>query len=103
MIDLTIDEKQLERTIRRDHEKNIVIPTFHEQKNPEMIPSGIKRALKDIELWAIDSRNLFRITWKNEPVELGGSFGDVNFVDAWMRDAGKWMRCRKVTNVLSML
>jgi cysteine synthase A len=81
MIDLTINEKQLERTIQRAREKNIVIPLFREQKNPEMISSGIKKALKDIELWAIDSRNLFRITWKNEPVELGGGFDGVNFLE----------------------
>lgn len=81
MIDLTIDEKQLERTIQRVREKNIVIPLFREQKNPETIPSKIKKALKDIELWAIDSFNLFRITWKNEPVEFGGGFDGVNFLE----------------------
>jgi cysteine synthase len=81
MIDLTIDEKQLERTIQRAREKNIVIPLFREQKNPETIPSEIKKALKDIELWAIDSFNLFRITWKNEPVEFGGGFDGVNFLE----------------------
>ncbi len=81
MIDLTIDERQLERTVRRARENNIVIPLFREQKNPETIPLEIKRALKDIELWAIDSFNLFRITWKNEPVEFGGGFGGVNFLE----------------------
>jgi cysteine synthase A len=81
MIDLTIDEKQLERTVRRAREKNMVIPLFREQKNPEMIPSEIKKALKNIELWAIDSRNLFRVTWKNEPVEVGGGFDGVNFLE----------------------
>lgn len=81
MIDLTIDEKQLERTIQRVREKNIVIPLFREQKNPETIPSKIKKALKDIGLWAIDSFNLFRITWKNEPVEFGGGFDGVNFLE----------------------
>ena len=81
MIDLTIDEKQLERTVRRAREKNMVIPLFREQKNPQMIPSEIKKALKDIELWAIDSRNLFRVTWKNEPVEVGGGFDGVNFLE----------------------
>jgi cysteine synthase len=81
MIDLTIDEKQLERTVRRAREKNIVIPTFRELKDPDTIPWEIKSALKDIDLWAIDSRNLFRITWKNEPVEHGGGFGGVNFLE----------------------
>lgn len=81
MIDLTMDEKQLKRTVQRAREKNIVIPLFREQRNPDTIPSKIKKALKDIELWAIDSFNLFRITWKNEPVEFGGGFGGVNFLE----------------------
>jgi cysteine synthase len=81
MIDLTIDEKQLERTVQRAREKNIVIPLFREQKNPETIPSKIKKALKNTELWAIDSFNLYRITWKNEPVEFGGGFDGVNFLE----------------------
>ncbi len=88
MIDLTIDEKQLERTIQRVREKNIVIPLIREQKNPELIPSQIKSALKDIGLWAIDSRNLFRITWKNEPVELGGGFDGVNFLEIYPELSG---------------
>ena len=67
MIDLTINEEQLERTIKRAREKNIVIPTFAEMKNPELIPDKIKDKLKDVGLWDINSYNLFRITWKNEP------------------------------------
>jgi len=81
MFDLTIHEEQLERTVQRARERNIVIPTFREQKDPDLIPEGIRKKLKDIELWAIDSHNLFRITWKNEPVELGGDFGDVNYME----------------------
>ncbi len=81
MIDLTINEEQLERTIKRAREKNIIIPTFAEQKNPELIPDKIKNKLKNIGLWDIDSYNLFRITWKNEPVKKGGLFGGVNFIE----------------------
>jgi len=81
MIDLTINEEQLERTIKRAREKNIVIPTFAEMKNPELIPDKIKDKLKDVGLWDINSYNLFRITWKNEPVKKGGLFGGVNFIE----------------------
>jgi len=81
MINLTINEKQLERTIKRAREKNIIIPTFAEQKNPELIPDKIKDKLKYIGLWDINSYNLFRITWKNEPVKKGGLFDGVNFVE----------------------
>src|SRR5665648_834994 len=81
MIDLTINEEQLERTIKRAREKNIVIPTFEQMRNPELIPDKIKDNLKDIGLWDINSNNLFRITWKNEPVKKGGQFGGVNFLE----------------------
>lgn len=81
MIDLTVNKKQLERAILRARERNIIIPTFRQQKNPELIPESIKEKLKDIALWDINSYNLFRITWKNEPVDLGGGFGDVNYME----------------------
>jgi cysteine synthase len=81
MIELTINEEQLKRTIARAQERNIVIPTFRQHKNPELIPQSIKDKLKDIELWDINSYNLFRITWKNEPVDFGGGFGEVNFME----------------------
>jgi cysteine synthase len=81
MIDLTINEEQLKRTIERAKEKNIIIPTFEQMKNPELIPEEIKSKLKNIGLWDINSYNLFRITWKNEPVKKGGLFDGVNFVE----------------------
>ncbi|GAG73296.1 unnamed protein product [marine sediment metagenome] len=81
MIDLTINEEQLKRTIERAKEKNIIIPTFKQMKNPELIPEEIKSKLKNIGLWDINSYNLFRITWKNEPVKKGGLFEGVNFVE----------------------
>lgn len=81
MIDLNINEEQLKRTIERAKEKNIIIPTFEQMKNPELIPEEIKSKLKNIGLWDIDSYNLFRITWKNEPVKKGGLFDGVNFIE----------------------
>jgi cysteine synthase len=81
MIDLTIDEQQLKRTVQRARERNIIIPTFEQMENPSLIPDGIKKKLRDIGLWEIDSLNLFRITWKNEPVERGGGFDGVNYVE----------------------
>lgn len=81
MIDLTINEEQLQRTIKRAKERNIIIPTFEQMKNPELIPDKIKDKLKDVGLWDINSYNLFRITWKNEPVKKGGLFNGVNFIE----------------------
>ena len=74
MINLTKNEEQLERTIQRCRERNIIIPTFAQLKNPENVPQKIKEELKDLELWEIAPQNLFRITWKNEPVDKGGLF-----------------------------
>jgi cysteine synthase A len=74
-------EKVLKNTIRRCWERNIIIPTYEEMAHPEKIPQSIKDELKNIGLWDLNPRNLFRITWKNEPVTSGGSFGDVNYLE----------------------
>jgi len=81
MIDLTINEKQLERTIKRAREKNIIIPTFAEMNNPKLIPEKIKDKVKGVGLWDINPYNLFRINWKNEPIKKSGQFGGVNFME----------------------
>jgi len=80
LINLEINKQQLERTVKRAKEKNIIIPTFREMKNPELVPEQIKEKLKTIGLWDVNSYNLFRITWKNEPVKEGGLYGDVNYI-----------------------
>ncbi|MFQ5485886.1 MAG: pyridoxal-phosphate dependent enzyme [Desulfobacterales bacterium] len=81
MIDLTIHEKQLERAVALAKERNIRIPTFQQLKDPHSVPKEVKDALKDVELWDINSINLFRITWKNEPVDFGGGFDGVNYME----------------------
>jgi len=81
MIDLKINEEQLERTIERAREKNIIMPTFEQMKNPELIPDEVKEKLKDIGLWDINSYNLFRTTWKNEPKKEGGLYDGVNYLE----------------------
>ena len=74
MIDLTISETGLQRSIQRCRERGIIVPTFSQLKNPETTPSRIKEQLKQTGLWDIAPQNLFRITWKNEPVAKGGLF-----------------------------
>lgn len=81
MIDLTVNEEQLERTVQRVRERGIIIPAFRQQKNPEWIPQKVKEKLKEIGLWEVHPYNLFRITWKNEPVDKGGGFGEVNAME----------------------
>ncbi|MGC9396174.1 MAG: pyridoxal-phosphate dependent enzyme [Anaerolineae bacterium] len=81
MIDLTIHPEGLEHAVKRARERDIIIPTFAQQKNPALVPDSIKNELASIGLWDITPRNLFRITWKNEPVAHGGGFNGVNYVE----------------------
>jgi cysteine synthase len=74
-------KKVLENTIKRCRERDIIIPTYEEMAHPDKIPEGIKEELGKIGLWDLHSRNLFRITWKNEPVESGGGFSGVNYLE----------------------
>ncbi len=81
MIDLTVHEEQLKRTIALARDRSLIIPTFYQHKKPDLIPGIVTETLKKIPLWDVHSRNLFRITWKNEPVDVGGGFGDVNAME----------------------
>ncbi|MEL7637551.1 MAG: pyridoxal-5-phosphate-dependent protein subunit beta, partial [Anaerolineaceae bacterium] len=80
-IDLTIMNDRLERTLQRVREKNIIIPTLAQQKDPTRVPADIQERLKEIGLWDLHPLNLFRITWKNQPVAHGGGYGGVNYVE----------------------
>lgn len=80
-IDLSIHKDRLERTVKRAKERNIIVPTFAQMKNPELVSDKIKAELKNIGLWDVTARNLFRITWHNEPVAKGGGFGGVNYIE----------------------
>jgi cysteine synthase len=80
-IDLTVYPDRLENTIQRAKERNIIIPTFAQMKNPELVPDKIREELSSIGLWELNPRNLFRITWKNDPKEKGGAFGGVNYLE----------------------
>jgi len=77
----TKNEENLKKAIERAREKNIIIPTYEEMREPEKVPQKIKEELKNIGLWDTHPRNLFRITWKNEPKKFGGGFDGVNFIE----------------------
>ncbi len=83
MIDLSINSKQLDATIQRLRERNIVLPTFAQMKNPlKFTPKKIADELKNIGLWDVQSQNLFRINWKNEPSVNGGGFNETpNYIE----------------------
>ena len=80
MIDLTRNEQALQKNIDRARERNIIIPTIAQMRDPGKIPEKIRESLKDVGLWDINPLNLFRITWHNEPKEKGGQFGKPNFL-----------------------
>jgi len=80
-IDLQIFEERRQRAIERSRKQNIIFPTFAQMKNPGLIPQKIKNELASIGLWDVHPRNLFRITWKNEPLEKGGEYGGVNYIE----------------------
>ena len=74
-----VDRQVLARSIQRAKERNIVLPTFAQQKDPRKVPAKILEKLKGLGLWDIDPLNLFRITWKNDPKT--GGFGEGNWVE----------------------
>lgn len=78
---MQVKDQILENTIIRCREKGIILPTYKQMRDPGLIPERIRESLRNIGLWDLNSLNLFRITWKNEPVENGGGFGEVNQIE----------------------
>ena len=71
----------LEKIVQRARERQIILPTFAQQKDPSTVPAAICDHLRRIGLWDVDPLNLFRITWKNEPTAVGGGFGEGNWIE----------------------
>jgi cysteine synthase len=81
MIDLTLQPERMERSVKRARERNIIIPTYKQMKNPGLISPKMREDLAKVGLWDVNPRNLFRITWHNEPTPQGGGFGGVNYLE----------------------
>jgi cysteine synthase len=62
--------------VERCRQRGIVIPTFAELRDPSRVDPAIRRTLPSVDMQAVDPRNLFRITWHNDPAT--GGFGPVN-------------------------
>ena len=77
---MQVNEHVLEQTIKRCRERKVILPTFAQMRDPSLVPRGIRNRLRRVGLWDLDPANLFRITWKNEPVESGGLFNDGNWI-----------------------
>lgn len=82
LIDFTINEKGLEKSVQNAKDRNIVIPTLAQMKDPDKIPAKVKEKLKDTGLWDVDPINLFRISWKNQPIKKGGLYNKLpNYIE----------------------
>jgi cysteine synthase len=81
MIDLTRNEAQIEKNAKICAEQDIILPTYAQMADPSLIPEKIKEELKGIGRDEVHSRNLFRVGWENEPVETGGGFTGVNYLE----------------------
>jgi cysteine synthase len=69
----------IKKTAARCRKRGILLPTFAQLRNPELIPPAIKRKLKGVGLWDVNPVNLFRITWKNDV--KSGLYGGVNYLE----------------------
>ena len=78
---IAIHEAVIEKTARRCRERGIIIPTFTQLKDPTTAPAAVRKRLSQVGLWDVDPANLFRITWKNEPVDRGGGFNYGNWIE----------------------
>ncbi len=81
MISLDVRPEVRARNIARCRERDILLPTYKQMRDPNRLPDSVKQRLKGVGLWDIDPTNLFRITWKNEPTASGGTFGNVNAIE----------------------
>jgi cysteine synthase A len=76
----------VKKTAQRCKERGVIIPTFAQMKDPNLVPNSVKSKLKNIGLWDVNPLNLFRITWKNDITT--GSFGGVNYLEIPSRVTG---------------
>lgn len=81
MINISVNKRVRKNNIERCREKGIILPTFGQMKDPQTVSETIKEQLRDVGLWDVNPLNLFRITWKNEPAEKGGTFDGVNYME----------------------
>lgn len=81
LINLNMNEEVRARNVKLCREKGVLLPTFAQMVDPSKTPEKVKKALGGMGLWDVHSENLFRINWKNEAVEKGGVFGEVNYIE----------------------
>ena len=81
MIDLTIHRQALDRNIQRPG-RAASSSHLREHEAPGDGTGAHPGRLRGVGLWDVDPLNLFRITWKNEPMESGGLYRAVpNYIE----------------------
>jgi len=68
-----------DHALERCRDRGIVIPTLAQQRDPGSVPAPLRAALPTLDPNAVDPRNLFRITWHNDPAS--GGFGAVDALE----------------------
>ena len=61
LIDKIVDTDIRKKAVQRFREQGIILPTFKQMRNPDLVPEIIQSKLKHIGLWDRDPLNLFRI------------------------------------------
>lgn len=69
----------INKTAALCRKRGVIIPTFAQMRDPQLIPGPITKRLSGVGLWDVNPLNLFRITWKNDVKT--GSFGEVNYLE----------------------
>ena len=69
----------IRKTAKRCRNREIVIPTFKQLRDPTHVPMSVRTRLAGVGMSELNPINLFRITWKND-VQTG-LYGGVNYVE----------------------
>jgi cysteine synthase len=69
----------IKKTAARCRKRNILIPTFAQMRDPNLVPKAIQKQLPKVGMWDVNPLNLYRITWKNDVKT--GVFGGVNHLE----------------------
>ena len=78
---VAVDDGVLARTAARCRERGITIPTFAQLRDPTLVPDPVRARLRRARLDDLDPANLYRICWRNEPVESGGLYNKGNWIE----------------------
>jgi len=68
-----VDRSAYEHAITRFRDARILLPTFAELSNPDLIPETVSRRLATVDPDAPDALNLFRVHWWNDATRRGRS------------------------------